>query len=69
VVQGVAAPDPVRVGAARALLPFERARQRAPKKSASPKAMQEADVKATEQALLDRGAAKAAEVRKRMGRT
>lgn len=30
VVQGKAPPDPVRVGAARALLPFEKRRQRAP---------------------------------------
>lgn len=37
VVKGLVPPDPVRVGAARALLPYVKARQRAPVKSRPPK--------------------------------
>lgn len=68
VVRGTAVPDPVRVGAARALLPFERARQRAPMKSATPKQMNASNALAEEEALLDAWAEKAAAVRARLKR-
>ncbi|MGC2047029.1 MAG: terminase small subunit [Gallionella sp.] len=66
VVKGLTPPDPVRVGAARALLPFERARQRAPVKSATPRQMDRQNRLAAEQDLLDAWAEKAARVRQRL---
>ena len=69
VVTGTVAPDPVRVGAARALLPFEKARQRAPIKSATPKQLARQDERNEEQALLDAWAERAAAVRARLKQT
>lgn len=66
VVRGQTPPDPVRVGAARALLPFERARQRAPLKGPTPRQLDRRDAAAGEQALLDDWAQKAATVRARL---
>jgi len=68
VVKGLTPPDPVRVGAARALLPFERARQRAPVKSATPRQLNQSAALAEEQVLLDEWAEKAAAVRARLKR-
>ena len=68
VVQGLTPPDPVRVGAARALLPFERARQRAPLKGPTLRALDRRDAQASEQELLDAWAKKAATVRDRLAR-
>lgn len=68
VVRGLAVPDPVRVGAARALLPFERARQRAPIKAATPQQMDARDKLVGEKELLDQWAEKAAQVRARLKR-
>jgi hypothetical protein len=69
VIRGEEVPDPIRVGAARALLPFLEPRRRATKKSASPRQMQHQDALATENALLDQWAEKAARVRRRLQRT
>lgn len=69
VVQGLAPPDPVRVGAARALLPYLNARTRAPVKSATPKQMQAHATNAEDKDMLDAWAAKAAKVRARLKRT
>lgn len=66
VVKGQVPPDPVRVGAARALLPYIKGRQRAPVKSASPKQMQASAGLAEDQDLLDAWAQKAAAVRARL---
>lgn len=69
VVQGLTPPDPVRVSAARALIQYQKARQRAPVKSPPPKQLAEHDKQAEERALLDQWAEKAAEVRARLGRS
>jgi hypothetical protein len=66
VVRGATPPDPVRVGAARALLPFERARQRAPMKGKTPTQLDRSDKQAGDQALLDQWAEKAKAVRARL---
>ena len=66
VVQGTVPPDPVRVGAARALLPYLKARQRAPLKGETPKQLDAHNKLAGEQELLDQWAAKAAQVRARL---
>lgn len=68
VVMGTAAPDPVRVGAARAILPYQRARQRVPLKAATASQMRKTNERNTEQSLLDDWATKAAAVRERLGR-
>jgi hypothetical protein len=69
VVAGAVPPDPVRVSAARTLIAYEKARQRAPVKSPPPRQLAAQDKVATERELLDAWAEKAAEVRARMGRT
>ncbi len=66
VVRGTTPPDPVRVGAARALLPFERARQRAPIQSKTPAQMGIQDKTQAEQAALDAWERKAAAVIQKM---
>lgn len=66
VVQGTAPPDPVRVGAARALLPYLNPRRRAPVKSATPAQMNASSALAGEGELLDAWAVKAAAVRARL---
>jgi hypothetical protein len=68
VVRGKETPDPVRVGAARALLPYLEPRRRATKKSASPRQMQHNAALATESALLEAWAEKARKVRERLRR-
>lgn len=68
VVRGKETPDPVRVGAARALLPYLTPRKRAPKKSATPREMQAQDATATEAALLEQWAERAQRVRARLRR-
>jgi hypothetical protein len=69
VVAGEETPDPVRVGAARALLPFLEPRKRAPKKSASPRHMQDQAARATQDDLLEQWAERARRVRARLKRT
>lgn len=69
VVRGTAPPDPVRVGAARALLPFTKGRQRAPVRSATPKQMQASAARAEDQDMLDKWEQRAAAVRAKMKRT
>lgn len=68
VVKGTTPADPVRVGAARALLPFERARQRAPVKGPTPQQLDRRDAQSAEQELLEAWAQKAATVRDRLKR-
>jgi len=68
VVAGTVPPDPVRVSAARTLIAYEKARQRAPVKSPPPKQLAEHDKQAEERAMLDAWAEKAAAVRARLGR-
>lgn len=68
VVAGREPADPVRVGAARALLPFERARQRAPVKGLAPRELDARDAKAAEKEMLDAWAEKAKRVRERLAR-
>ena len=66
IVRGLETPDPVRVGAARALLPYMRARERVPVKSATPKEMQRTTERDAETRLLDEWAAKAKTIREKM---
>jgi hypothetical protein len=68
VVSGAEPPDPVRVGAARALLPYCEERVRPTKSAASPKALRARGARAVEQDLLDRWAVRERKVRGRMGR-
>jgi hypothetical protein len=68
VVKGLTLPDPVRVGAARALLPYEKGKQRAPVKSATPRQLDSQNKLIAEQELLDKWAEKAAQVRERLKR-
>jgi hypothetical protein len=53
VVAGETRADPIRVAAAKALLPFLEPRRRAPKRSVTPKEMDAANALAVEQDLLD----------------
>jgi len=66
VIQGKAPPDPVRCGAARALLPYLAPRKRAPTKSATPKQMQASAAHAEDHDARAAWAAKAAAVRARL---
>lgn len=68
VVQGATPADPVRVSAARTLIQYQRKRERAPLKSATPTQMDHRDALGAEKELLDAWAQKAAEVRKRLKR-
>ena len=68
VVRGTEPPDPVRVGAARALLPFLKAPERVPVKSETPREMQRTTERDAERRLLDEWAEKAAAIRSKMGR-
>lgn len=68
VVTGATPPDPIRVAAARALLPFLKARQRAPVKAATPKQQGRKDTLTDEQIQRDDWAAKSAAVRARMNK-
>ena len=66
VVQGRAVPDPVRVGAARCLIQYERGRERGPVKSASPTELARRGEQDKEQELRDAWAETAAKVRERL---
>lgn len=66
VVQGKAPPDPVRVGAARALLPYMAPRKRATARSATPKQMQASAAHSEDRDARAAWAAKSAAVRARL---
>lgn len=66
VALGQAVPDAIRVAAAKAILPYQKGRQRAPKKSLPPRALAERESRDTDRDMLDRWAEKAAEIRRRM---
>lgn len=68
VVNGTEPADAVRVSAARALIQYQKPRQRAPVPSPTPKKRASMDKAADENALLDAWAKKAAAIRARMGR-
>jgi hypothetical protein len=68
VVAGAEPPDPVRVGAARALLPFFAPRRRATKKSAAPRDLQGMEAATAEGNRRDAWDEKAARVRARFRR-
>jgi hypothetical protein len=68
VVRGETPPDPVRVGAARAILPYQRAPQRARMRGATPRELDRQESLTEEQALLDAWAEKAKRIRERMGK-
>ena len=65
VVAGRVVADPVRVSAARALLPFERAKQRAPIKSEKPADLHRQSEKDAERAQLDAWERRTADIRAR----
>ena len=68
VVQGTTAPDPVRVGAARALLPFETAKTRAPLQSPTPRTLVRRETQTLDQAARDAWNAKAAKIRAQLAK-
>lgn len=68
VVSGDEAPDPVRVAAAKALLPFQSARQRVPLRSSPPRQLQEKEKIAAEAAAREEWCQRANEIRARHGR-
>lgn len=69
VVAGTEPPDPVRVAAAKALLPFQAPRKRAPVASAPPRQLQHAAKIGAEEAAREAWRKKSAEVRARLGRS
>ncbi len=66
VVKGLVPPDPVRVGAARALLPYMAPRKRATARSATPKQMQASAAHSEDRDARAAWAAKSAAVRARL---
>ena len=68
VVQGATPADPVRVGAARTLIQYQRRRERSPLKGPTPRELARRDAQAAEQELLDAWAAKATAIRERLER-
>jgi hypothetical protein len=68
VVSGAEQPDAVRVAAAKALLPFQSPRQRAPVASPPPRQLQHKSQLSNEEAAREAWKAKSAEVRARLGR-
>jgi len=68
VVLGTAPADPVRVGAARALLPFLKAKQRSPIPAKSPLKQKTADTAADEREARAAWAKKTAEIRARLAK-
>jgi hypothetical protein len=68
VVSGAEQPDAVRVAAAKALLPFQSPRKRAPVASAPPRQLQQAAQLDAESAAREAWRAKSAEIRARLGR-
>lgn len=69
VVQGLTPPDPVRVGAARVLIQYQRQRQRSPLKNATPRQLASKGTAAREEELLDLWSVRAAAIRARLKRT
>jgi len=69
VVRGTEPADAVRVGAARALLPFLKARERAPVKGATPQQTQRTTQRDGEGQLLSEWETRAAGIRKKLGAT
>lgn len=65
VVAGDELPDPARVAAAKALLPFQSPRQRAPLRSKPPRQLQDSEKIAAEAAARDEWTQKAAAIRAR----
>ena len=68
VVQGKTPPDAVRVQAAKTLIAYQKARQRAPMKSASPTKLHEQSLRSVERAQTLDFEAKAAEIRAKFQR-
>lgn len=68
VVAGTIAPDAVRVQAAKCLIAYETAKQRAPQRSLSPTKMAEREVMAIEKAVSSEFERKSAEIRERHSR-
>ncbi len=66
VVQGTTPPDPLRITAAKTLIAYQKGRQRAPIKSATPGQMNAASALAEDVDMLDQWAEKAAAVRARL---
>jgi len=69
VVSGLTEPDAVRVGAAKALIAYQKAKQRTPLKSQTPRQIREKMESEIQQVLMAEWEAKAAAVRKKYGRT
>lgn len=70
VAQGIESPDPARISAAKALLPYQNSRTRAPLAAASkPKALQAAKRADDQSSAQEQWRQKAAEIRARHGRT
>ncbi len=69
VVRGDVAPDAIRVAAAKALIAYERAKQRAPVKSLSPGQLRAKTEMAIEESNVAEFHAKAAEILKKYRRT
>lgn len=63
VVEGSVEPDALRIAAAKALIAYQTARQRAPKKSPTPRQMAEIEARSIEAAVADEFEAKAAAIR------
>lgn len=68
VVEGRAIPDPLRISAARTLIAYQKGKQRAPVKSATPTQLHRSQVLNEEQSLLDAWAEKARIVRARLAK-
>jgi len=69
VVSGLTEPDAVRVGAAKALIAYQKAKQRTPLKSQTPKQIREKMEEDIQRVLMEEWEKKANEVRKKYGRT
>jgi len=63
VVQGITAPDAVRVTAAKALIQYQKAKQRAPVKSKTPSQLHKQSISSVEKAASDEFEKKANQIR------